>query len=951
LFASLTFGQITNVTDDQSTPVPGAGHDYIHLLSETVNPANGSLSIRIGVPTPKGLGISLPFSFNYDSNGTNHLTPPLSFPDVMFTTPSDGVPIPPVPWTSDASLLSSGGWSYGIPYLTWTPDPYPGTVTTTGSYTCTFSTNFMFQDPGGGRHALGLSTLAYQNSACQPTTNSYGSDDYYLASVLSSGDVVAADADGTTYDFSPTYIDPANYTSYNPAWMLVALPTITDRNDHTITASALSPMPGESAAFSFTETATGRKLVQASGFGNTGDTVSVPGLGGQPLTYTLTWGFITSNAQVEADMLTNPMGMCTGIQADQQGYAAIRAITLPNGQQYQFQYDSDNPSLYDQQSTGTFHGPYGLVSKITYPTGGYVQYVWGENTFSNYIQGSWYYNNGQGWVMQGTGCSYLYGTPAVTDHYVSYDGQTIALHQHFTYNTNWNNETNEAWTTKTTTAVSHDQAGGTSTETDYTYTPVYVPPQPIPPGAAQPYPGYVPVESTVTTLNAVGGSPLRTVTKYWYDPYLLQGEQVVDNGVVTSDQFFDYVGMGQLADKYECGAGQTCACPPGQTCQNATFNHPSPPTAFTRLTNYHYATIPNRNYGYPTGTTGQGIFRPDTITVTGVISPSNSGTAAQTVYTYDGNGNATNKTEKCEYNCANDLPTGYGYDGNGQLTSMTVPRGNTTYYNYMCSDTYLSQINYPTTSSNGQTHSVSFQFDCSSGLPTQSTDQNGNPTNYGYNDLLNRLTSVTFPAGGGQTTNIYTDYMGSGTVTSSIETDKVIDASHTLKTYQILDGLGLVTQTQTLDQQGNGNICVDTAYDGFERVLTVSNPQYNCTTPGSYLTTYAYDPVGRTVSVLYPDGNAATTSYNGLTATVKDAGGRTRAHVADELGHLAGVTEDPLGLDYVTSYPYYSALDDLLTVSQGSQTRSFSYDSSRGSRRPPTLRAAPSITPTTATAT
>jgi len=31
LTASVTRSQITNVTNDQSTPIPGAGHDYIDL--------------------------------------------------------------------------------------------------------------------------------------------------------------------------------------------------------------------------------------------------------------------------------------------------------------------------------------------------------------------------------------------------------------------------------------------------------------------------------------------------------------------------------------------------------------------------------------------------------------------------------------------------------------------------------------------------------------------------------------------------------------------------------------------------------------------------------------------------------------------------------------------------------------------------------------------------------
>lgn len=67
--ACIAQAQITDVTDDQATPTPGVGHDYIHLLTETVNPANGSVSLRIQLPIPKSRGITVPFSIGYDSNG------------------------------------------------------------------------------------------------------------------------------------------------------------------------------------------------------------------------------------------------------------------------------------------------------------------------------------------------------------------------------------------------------------------------------------------------------------------------------------------------------------------------------------------------------------------------------------------------------------------------------------------------------------------------------------------------------------------------------------------------------------------------------------------------------------------------------------------------------------------------------------------------------------------
>ena len=73
LFSPVAFAQIPPSTSSTSTPIPGAGHDYIGAPAETVNPASGTLSIRIPVIMPPGRGISLPFSFAYDSNSAANL--------------------------------------------------------------------------------------------------------------------------------------------------------------------------------------------------------------------------------------------------------------------------------------------------------------------------------------------------------------------------------------------------------------------------------------------------------------------------------------------------------------------------------------------------------------------------------------------------------------------------------------------------------------------------------------------------------------------------------------------------------------------------------------------------------------------------------------------------------------------------------------------------------------
>jgi RHS repeat-associated protein len=72
------------------------------------------------------------------------------------------------------------------------------------------------------------------------------------------------------------------------------------------------------------------------------------------------------------------------------------------------------------------------------------------------------------------------------------------------------------------------------------------------------------------------------------------------------------------------------------------------------------------------------------------------------------------------------------------------------------------------------------------------------------------------------------------------------------------------------------------------------------------------------------------TSYNsdsnGKWITVTDPAGMVRKQRSDSLGRLVEVVEDPSSSDYHTTYAY-DALDNLTTVTQGSQSRTFSYSS------------------------
>jgi hypothetical protein len=137
----LASAQTTSIGNDVARPIPGAGHDYVHLLSETVNPANGSVNIKIDLPVPKSRGISLPFAITYNSGGVNHF---------VSGAPGLGSIV------QDNTTLTTGGWGNTLPYSgasVWTQTK----AILNDSADCMFSSSYTFYDPSGGSHMLGLS--------------------------------------------------------------------------------------------------------------------------------------------------------------------------------------------------------------------------------------------------------------------------------------------------------------------------------------------------------------------------------------------------------------------------------------------------------------------------------------------------------------------------------------------------------------------------------------------------------------------------------------------------------------------------------------------------------------------------------------------------------------------------------------------------------------------------
>lgn len=872
LAVPIASAQITSVTEDQAPPQPGVGHDYIKMLNETVNPATGSVSVRIGTPVPSGRDLTVPFSFGYDSNSAHHIV-------------VNAITNVSLAWADNESYLAFGGWSYGIPVLEfayqqkrWVQSGSPPQT-----WACEYFTDYTMTGLDGRSHALYVSETQPTGGSCQyapaptpPNPQNYlsGSDGLVQANMpaMTNGlptAVSVVGADGMVYYFPNTTTHLASVQTFEsslPAW-------IETRNGNKAVFSDLG-----SGALRITDTL-GRTAISTSGFGVNGNTVAVAGLSNP---YTVSWGSSNSSYTVNASV-TNYFGdghTCASFPTSLGSTQShITQVTLPNSTSYQFQYDLNT----------------GLVSRIIYPTGGYVRYVWGTNPSSESMLYPESLSTGPG---TGDGCQAIYDTLAVAKRYVSFDGTHEVLEQDFTYSTTWNSSAPKQWTSKTTTVTTKDLARpNTSFETQYTYIPV--------PAGTQPNDQVVygesgyPVERQIVYFNDLGVTQLETVTKGWPQNFIdgtgqnfLLCELHSPSSSQIAGAFFSYGSLGVVTDKKEYDYGAISSAT--SACQDSSIV--SPPNGQARETVVNYQSFADTPI-YPSGPS---LFdRPSSI----VIKDGSGNRVAETDYAYDQNavpgastpsgthdetnysanssaprGNATTITKQCFPSCSNAVST-YTYDEAGQMLSRTDPCGNascsdvsgtnhTSTYSYAdsynsCSgnappsgatDAYLTQINYPAT--NGVSHVVNFCYGYDDGQLRGSTDQNNQMTLYKYNDLLGRLTESDYPVG--QTLISYSDAPLSPTVT----TEKLISSGVYLTTVDTLDGMGHQIESQ-LTSDPQGTITQYKTLDGLGHDYQVYNPYRSTSDPTYGFTTYAYDALGRTTTVTRQDGSVASTTYSG----------------------------------------------------------------------------------------
>jgi RHS repeat-associated protein len=976
-FPQTSFGFVNNIT---AVPVPGVGHDYLHDLDEIVNPANGSLSVRIEAPRPKERGLNYPFyAFMYDSTqqfAVIYQQESASSYNCGPDTTSDGSSgAPPQPlncvyppisfnyvsydWPAGSNGVLSGPNSLLAANAEYSREVGSGTFETCGIYGA-----YSYEDPYGVVHSLGAyseNSLSTNSGACSYlgiSPSPLGGDEQYKIVLPDTVINLKIPSSGTLTSGYGALID-----SHGDAVL------VTQGGGGSAVNLAMEDTNGNAV------NGTGRSGSYQS-FQPWGDALASPKTASRTFaggsTYSYTWGTATttfSPSWVDESKIEYGFdNLCTFMKTSGGGdttNAVVVKMQEPDGLYYTFSYDPT----------------YGLLNKITYPTGAWVEYTWGVNSLSdasgfrtpgpfvNSYNDPIHVTPG---VSMNASCMFEHDTPAVVKRVVSYDGVHSAQEQDFSYSTNWGS-TGEFgdWVSKQTTVITKDllTSGTPSFKTVYNYSPQ----NPYVPIGSNLQSSPLPIENTVLYYDA-SGSLLRTVTKAWTSYLQLAAECTTLPNGKASGTFYQY-------EAYPIPGGLAIASNPSSITTNlptdaAEYDYglvttpcQKPSSTPTRETVTTYAAFSNTPL-WPTITEGStNISLPPMADRPATVITYQNGTAiAETDYAYDqtavtsvsptplghdeanyengstvGRGNLTTLTRKCfqgSTTCTNSVTT-IAYDTTGQAVSVTDAKLNQIKLlytdNYTTDDgspsgntnTYLTTIIRPTT--NGVPHIETFQWDFNKGELRTLTDENSQQTSYQYLDPWWRLTKSTFPDGG-SITKTYQDAGPNPTVT----TNTAITSSVSLTSTTIMDAVGHVIHTQ-LNTDPDGPDYVDTVYDGLGRVASVSNPYRSTSDPTYGLTTFSYDSLDRKTVQVQPDGSKLQWCYENIASSGQtncaanassqtntewvdssDVAGNHWQRTYDALGRLTSVLE-PNGSSPVPSMETdytYNALNDLTRVDQ-----------------------------------
>jgi RHS repeat-associated protein len=619
----------------------------------------------------------------------------------------------------------------------------------------------------------------------------------------------------------------------------------------------------------------------------------VPGPNGGSSTYVFCYGEVSV-----IDLFYGP----DGNQSEDLDF--LQSVVLPNGTYWTFQWSTNG---------------YGTLSQITFPTGGTIAYTWACCGPGNAAVLSRTVN-----ANDGTGAhTWTYtdgaGTTTVVDplgNNTVYTKSTISSGCSYIVETQYYQG-----------AISSSNLLKT-VSTTYSSTPSPFGPEPV--DLTNVYMNIVPTQITTTWAN---GKTSQT-TKTYDSGFTFPSPRPNDSST--------YTGLyGKVITQKDYDYGTSSGVPgPLLRQTNTSYVWQSPnPNYSTYLSNNML------NLVYSTQITDGTNQKAYTQYGYDETTPITSGMGASqnlnlSVWTIPYRGNETSVNRWLNLPTVQTIKSTTTYYDTGMPSVATDPLGHQTTDSY--SNTF--QDAYVTGVTDALSQNTLFSYDYDTGLKISTTDPNNQVTTDSY-DINWRLTNVTHPTGGGQTSFCYTDLGGSTCSAGSppyevVITKEITSAPKNETATAIVDGLGRLAQTQLNSDPENVDYVID-AYDGVGNKATTTNP-YRTTSDSTYgITTNAYDALRRVTQVTQPDGSLLKTAYCGNSTLVTDEAGHWRRSEVDGLGRLVEVdepnsstatvnsngcpgTSDPI---WVTTYGY-DQLGNLLSVVQvSSRSRSFTYDS------------------------
>jgi YD repeat-containing protein len=301
------------------------------------------------------------------------------------------------------------------------------------------------------------------------------------------------------------------------------------------------------------------------------------------------------------------------------------------------------------------------------------------------------------------------------------------------------------------------------------------------------------------------------------------------------------------------------------------------------------------------------------------------------------------------------ITNSFTYDVYGNVLTSTDGRGKITQFFYDDATHALPNRVVVDPQNNTGTQTTTTTYDYATGVVTSQMDANGQTSTIDYtNHLLGTIDpfgrpgfAIAPPINGTNHRRVKTTYLDSARQVL-VETDLNTENDKLLKTRTTTDQLGRPVLTEQTEDGTNYTISSVNKYLDMGRVTLTSSARRSTAESTDSWTRVTKDNGGRVIEVATFGGaaqpawsgtagvftGAVTTAYAANFTTVTDQAGKVRRSMVDALGRLRRVDEpnssgslgDPTTPTQPTSYTY-GVLGNLTTVTQGSQTRTFTYDS------------------------